>query len=117
MIVTPVETEDHWTCLARRGMLLSETESIEFWRLAPGDQMSFGQAHGVDEMIILLTGQLRFDGKVLKAGSVIMVPDGATNALSAMVHSTLISARALPDRIAQRLPPRIPELPVHERVF
>lgn len=31
MIISIIDPDDYWSCLIRRGMLHSETESVEHW--------------------------------------------------------------------------------------
>lgn len=115
MIVTRVDPDDTWSCLVRRGMLHSETESVEHHRLGAGERLSFDAPHGVDELVVVLSGEVDVDGGTAGPGSVVLVPEGAGGELTARVPTAVLSVRGLAARVTAALPPRVPELPVAER--
>lgn len=117
MILTSVPVGAQWTCLARRGMLMSETEAIEYHVLDQGAGLAFVPQHGVDEAIVLLAGNATLAGQKLETGQLALVPQGTAAHLTMTRSGTLLSIRILPDRIARQLPPRIPELPVDDRTI
>jgi hypothetical protein len=117
MIITRIDTHDSWVCLARRGMLMSETESIEYCELSAGEAIAFVPTHGVDEMVIVLEGHASVAGNELMAGTVALIPWGFEGSLCASINTRLIYARVLPEAVSSRLPPRIPELPENERAI
>lgn len=115
MIVTRVDPDDTWTCLVRRGMLHSETESVEHHRLRAGERLCFDAPHGVDELVVVLSGEVELEGGAAGPGSVVLVPEGVGGDLTARSPAALLSVRGLAARVTAALPPRVPELPVTER--
>ena len=115
MIVTRVDQDDHWTCLVRRGMLHSETESIEHWSLAPGQELAPVPGSGVDEAFVVLSGRMAGDGGEAGPGGLLLVPDGSVVSWTAVEPTALLSVRVHPEALSRRLPPRVPQVPPHER--
>lgn len=116
MIITAPSPDDYWTCLVRRGMLHSETESIEHWTLVPEQTLSLGR-YGVHETFVILSGETVFEGVKLLQGSVLVAEANEPGQLKAVVETTLVSIRTYPEKITQMLPQRIPELPESDRAI
>jgi quercetin dioxygenase-like cupin family protein len=114
--VTAGGTRAAWQCLIRRGMLHSECESVEYWRLPPGGVLPVHAEHGVEEAILVLDGEavLRAgDGAQLCAGrgAVLLVPHGITGTVHATSSGArLVTVRGLAESVCRALPPRVPEL-------
>jgi len=115
MIITPIDEMEAWTCLARRGMLFSETESVDFWRFEVGDGIEFGACHGIDELIVVLAGSIEIAGRTLDAGMLAFISDGTDATLKAHKRAEILTVRVVPDQLTMLMPPRIPELPKYER--
>ncbi|WP_406011021.1 cupin domain-containing protein [Streptomyces sp. NBC_00637] len=114
---TAVDTaaEADWTCLVRRGMLHSECEAVEHWRLAPGAVLAATPRHGVEEAVLVLEGELGVSAASgehsLGAGQLVLFPHGCAARLTAGSDPVrLISVRTLAAAVTDRLPPRVPEL-------
>lgn len=111
MIVTTVNADD-WTCLARRGMLFAECESVDWWRVSEEDELRISAAHAVEEAVIVLDGavtaQAGDETLSLRAGQVLLLPDRTDAVLSG--EATVLTVRAMPSAVSSALPPRIPEL-------
>ncbi|MGA5285380.1 cupin domain-containing protein [Streptomyces griseoincarnatus] len=104
-----------WTCLVRRGMLHSECEAVEHWRLPPGGVLASTPQHGVEEAVLVLNGELQLTTesaeRVLRAGQLALLPHGAQARLTAEGAQTrLLVLRTLTASVTGRLPSRIPEL-------
>lgn len=117
MIITPVIFDDTWTCLIRRGMLFSETESIEYFNLYESEVLNFSDTHGVDEILLVLGGEVLHAGISQKSGTAIFVPDGTKGSIFAVQNSIILSIRGYSARVADCLPSRIPEIPESERAI
>ncbi|MDD7835614.1 MULTISPECIES: hypothetical protein [Paenarthrobacter] len=116
MIIKTPDTEDYWSCLIRRGMLHSETETIEHWALAPQQSLTLGN-QGVHEAVIILSGHADVEGRKLETGSVLLAPAQQHATLRAETETILLSVRTYPESVTRNLPPRIPELPESERAI
>ncbi|MFF2300498.1 hypothetical protein [Arthrobacter sp. NPDC058127] len=116
MIISTIDTDDYWSCLIRRGMLHSETEAIEHWTLAPGQELRLG-THGVHEALLLLSGTATFSGETLAAGSLLLAPALQLATLTATTTTQVLSIRTYPGHVTRVLPARIPELPEAERAI
>ncbi|MFD4573908.1 hypothetical protein ACFWNK_23090 [Streptomyces sp. NPDC058417] len=104
-----------WTCLVRRGMLHSECESVEHWRLAPAAPLEATPRHGVEEAVLVLDGTLDLatasGERTLGAGALALLPHGGTARLTAGPRGArIVTVRALAAPVTDRLPPRVPEL-------
>lgn len=104
-----------WQCLVRRGMLHSECEAVEHWTLPAGARLQLNPAHGVEEALLVLDGELlisRAGGRTtVGAGQLALVPHGSEGDLRAGDRpARLITVRTLAAAVTDRLPPRIPEL-------
>ncbi|WFE57282.1 cupin domain-containing protein [Micromonospora sp. WMMD712] len=114
--VTAGDTQAGWQCLIRRGMLHSECESVEYWRLRPDAVLPVHAEHGVEEAILVLDGAavLRVDdGTALRAGrgAVLLVPHGTAGTVQAASSGArLVTVRVLAASVCRALPPRVPEL-------
>lgn len=112
-------TDDNsWRCLARRGMLHSECEAVDYVRLPPGATRDGRGREGVETVWFVLSGQGRFvDGAdrscTLRASDLLFWSGG--NRGSVHNDSTgqleLLSLTVLPASVAGRLPARIPVAP------
>lgn len=96
---------------------MSETESIEYWSLEAEELLNFSPFHGVDEMVIVLSGRATLSGRDIVEGCVALVPRDTEATLRARDQTKLVCIRVLPDAVAARLPTRIPELPIDERTI
>ncbi|MEV6723953.1 hypothetical protein AB0M94_23800 [Streptomyces xanthochromogenes] len=106
-----------WQSLIRRGMLHSECEGVEYWDLRPGTRLEVRADHGVEEAVLVISGQLAlFENElrsaVADAGDLLLIPHGVDGELRTGDHpATAVMVRGLPAAVASRLPRRIPELP------
>ncbi|MFC4335408.1 hypothetical protein [Salininema proteolyticum] len=116
MIITRADSGDDWTCLIRRGMLHSDTESVEHWNLAAGRTLDLAGL-GVDETLIVLTGACTLDGRSMGPGSAAFAAERTGGLLTAEEPSTVLSVRTYAARASKALPPRVPELPENERAL
>lgn len=111
MIVTTVNSAD-WTCLARRGMLFAECESVDWWHLSEKDVLRVSAAHAVEEAVIVLDGtvtaQVGDETFSLRSGQVLLLPHRTDAVLSG--EATVLTVRVMPSAVSSALPPRIPEL-------
>ncbi|MCL6670494.1 cupin domain-containing protein [Streptomyces panaciradicis] len=104
-----------WQCLVRRGMLHSECEAVEQWTLPAGARLQLNPAHGVEEALLVLDGELlvsRAEGTTtVGAGQLALVPHGIEGDLRAGDRpARVITVRTLAAVVTDRLPPRVPEL-------
>ncbi|MFJ9025849.1 hypothetical protein ACIRPU_38645 [Streptomyces sp. NPDC102259] len=104
-----------WTCLVRRGMLHSECESVEHWRLAPAAVLAATPRHGVEEAVLVLEGELTLSTASgehsVRAGQLALLPHSCAAHLTAGPDAVrLITVRTLAAAVTDRLPPRVPEL-------
>lgn len=116
MIIKAVDPEDYWSCLIRRGMLHSETESVEHWTLAPAQELHLGN-HGVHEAVIVLSGTADYRGQTITAGAVLLAPAPEPGTLTATIGTEVLSIRTYPEHVTNLLPARVPELPEAERAI
>ncbi|MBW4722183.1 cupin domain-containing protein [Saccharothrix obliqua] len=106
--------DDHaWRCLARRGMLHSECEAVDYLRLPPGATRDGRGRDGVDVVWFVLSGQGRFsDGNrsvELNPGDLLLSTGGSRGKLhSAAAPLELLSLTVLPTAVTERLPARVP---------
>ncbi|MER7081672.1 Cupin domain-containing protein [Saccharopolyspora kobensis] len=107
-----------WRCLARRGMLHSECEAIDYLRLPPGAARDGRGRDGVETAWFVLSGHGRFvDGAdrstALRPGDLLFAAGGARGS----VHNDspgeleLLSLTVLPTAVTDRLPARVPVAP------
>ncbi|WP_204474162.1 hypothetical protein [Actinomyces naeslundii] len=118
MIITEVNPHESWVCLARRGMLFSETESIELFRLNEGDRFSFSHDSGVDELLLVLHGKLKLYSTPVRRNGVILISDKEEGYITALDDNTIVlSVTGYALRITSQLPKRIPELDSENRTL
>ena len=114
MIITEVNPHESWVCLARRGMLFSETESIEFFRLNEGDRFSFSH----DELLLVLHGKLKLSSTPVRRNGVILISDKEEGHMTALDDNTIVlSVTGYALRITSQLPKRVPELDSENRTL
>jgi quercetin dioxygenase-like cupin family protein len=105
-----------WRCLARRGMLFSEIEGFETLRIPPGGSTSARPHHYSEEVWFVVSGAAagEADGEelTLTEGDALLVPLGSTCSLRNIGEADLelITLEFLPGEVADRLPPRAPQL-------
>jgi mannose-6-phosphate isomerase-like protein (cupin superfamily) len=104
-----------WRCLARRGMLHSECEAVDYVRLPPGTTRNGRGREGVEAAWFVLGGRGRFlDGEdrslPLRQGDLLLSSGG--NRGSVHNDSTgeleLLALAVLPAAVTGRLPARVP---------
>lgn len=109
-----------WRCLARRGMLHSETESFDQLRLAAGAELAHTADSGVEQALYVVAGA----GEVVEGrgtrpvaeGTLLLAPAGSPLTVRAGRDGLeLIAVRTLPARVSARLPRRVPDLPEPQR--
>lgn len=111
-MIVHVDNGADYICLARRGMLHSETEAVDLLRLAPGERLDGRGREGVAEAWSVMRGEGRLaSGEHVSAGSVILRPAGSREALTASSNIRMLILAVLPDELARSLPPRSPEYP------
>ncbi|MGW5052711.1 cupin domain-containing protein [Actinokineospora sp. NPDC004072] len=104
-----------WRCLARRGMLHSECEAVDYVRLPPGSVRDGRGRAGVEAVWFVLSGEGRFhDGAdhsvPVRAGDLVLWTGGRGGS----VHSgsggplELVALAVLPAAVTDRLPARCP---------
>jgi len=105
-----------WRCLARRGMVFSEIEGFEALRLPPGGSTSVRTHHYSEEVWFVVSGRATArageEDLVLSDGDALLVPLGSTCSVSndGEEDLELITLEFLPSEVADRLPPRAPQL-------
>lgn len=117
-------------CLARRGMLHSECEAVDYVRLGPGTQYALAGRDGAQSVWITLGGEgavsneksalndnsvldgSAFDEEsALTGGAVLLAPDDGPVVIRAGASGMeLLCVRVLSESAARRLPPRRPEV-------
>jgi mannose-6-phosphate isomerase-like protein (cupin superfamily) len=104
-----------WRCLARRGMLHSECEAVDYLRLPPGATRDGRGREGVEAAWFVLSGEGRFfDGEdrsvPLRPGDLVLWSGGTGGSLHSGSTSPLelLSFAVLPAAVTDRLPARIP---------
>ncbi|MER7702191.1 hypothetical protein ABTX81_04710 [Kitasatospora sp. NPDC097605] len=104
-----------WSCLARRGMLHSETETFDLWRLPPGEQLAHEVRDGVEEALFVLSGTGTAtrgpDELPLAEGSLLLARHDSEVMVTAGPEGLrLLSTRVLPRALSSALPARVPQL-------
>ncbi|MED7948276.1 hypothetical protein [Streptomyces sp. BE303] len=107
--------ERTWSCLARRGMLHSETETVDLWRLPPGDTLLHEPHDGVEEALFVVAGTGTathgLDELPVTEGTLLLARHESEITVTAGPDGLrLLSTRVLPQRLSAALPPRIPQL-------
>ena len=108
--------EIRWRSLARRGMLHSECESIDYVRLSPGTGFALRGREGTESAWFILagSGRLRERGsdsreRSLGTGELVLLPDGAEVRLTSGDDGLeLLWLAVMPRSISQSLPMRRP---------
>ncbi|MEU8080913.1 hypothetical protein AB0B31_36340 [Catellatospora citrea] len=101
-----------WTCLARRGMLHSDTEAVDHLRLRPGGRLDGRGRDGVAEAWFLLSGRARLPGgRSVGAGDLVLRPPGTVDELVAVEETQLLVLAVMPAEVSAVLPARRPEMP------
>ncbi len=109
-MIVQVDRGAGYTCLARRGMLYSETEGVDLLRLAPGERIDGRGREGLAEAWFVVRGEGRLDSAgPVSAGSLILRPAGTREALTASSELRILIVAVLPDELAGTLPARTPE--------
>jgi mannose-6-phosphate isomerase-like protein (cupin superfamily) len=104
-----------WRCLARRGMLHSECEAIDYVRLPPGATRDGRGREGVEAAWFVLNGQGRFvDGAgrsvPLRPGDLLLSSGGTHGSVhnDSTGELELLSFAVLPAAVTGQLPARVP---------
>ncbi|GAA1938576.1 hypothetical protein [Kitasatospora viridis] len=113
-------------CLARRGMLHSETEAVDYVRLSPGACYDLVGRDGVEAAWYVLRGPVALtqgaagdgqpDGheRMLTTGDLVLAPHAAQLRLhGGPLGAELLCLTVLPRASSDRLPPRRPDLGEH----
>ena len=107
-----------WGCLARRGMLHSECEAIDYLELAPRAVVTAGGRSGTEEAWYVLDGRAQFDSETSECqlagrGDLVLAPAGTPSAVrnpSADTSAALLLIAVLPPAVTDRLPRRRPAI-------
>ncbi|GAA2677440.1 MULTISPECIES: hypothetical protein [Actinosynnema] len=107
-----------WRCLARRGMLHSETEAVDHLRAAPRRQVVHHADDVVEEALYVVSGSAELSEgaatEQLRPGHVVLLgPDTTAQITAGPSGVELVSVRTMPARVSALLPPRVPELLDH----
>lgn len=113
--------ESMWRCLARRGMVYSECETFEHVALAPGVLSGYDDP-GTEHAIYVVTGsgalQLGEGSPQLRQHDVVLLSDSSCAVVEAgPAGIEFLALDVLSARSIASLPPRLPELPPHERAI
>ena len=104
----------YWSCLARRGMLHSECQAVNYVRLSPWSQYA-AAGDGIEDVWYVIAGHLNFSDpsgtRSVRAGDLLLIPAGeavSAHALAGPVE--LLIMQLLPRELQRRLPSRSPEI-------
>ncbi len=106
-----------WGCLARRGMLHSECEAVDYLELSPRAVVTMDGRTGAEEAWYVLDGCAEFSDPTtgvyadVAAGHLALRPAGASPILRNASSDTplrLLLVVVLPRAVSDRLPPRSP---------
>ncbi|OJH40660.1 cupin domain-containing protein [Cystobacter ferrugineus] len=108
--------EIHWRCLARRGMLHSECEALDYVRLAPGTEFALRGREGTESAWFVIAGAGRLLApdsepaeRPIGAGDLVLLPAGADARItSGSAGLELLWLAVMPHAITQSLPMRRP---------
>ncbi|KFA94100.1 cupin domain-containing protein [Archangium violaceum] len=108
--------EIRWRSLARRGMLHSECDSVDYVRLSPGTEFALRGREGTESTWFVLAGSglLREQGseageRTLDAGELVLLPTGADARITSGADGLeLLWLVVMPRSISQSLPMRRP---------
>lgn len=112
------QTAVRWACLARRGMLYSECEAIDYLELGEGAVVTMAGRHGIEEAWYVLDGDVEFGADAspsrhVARGDLVLRPtDTAATVrnLSSERQARLLLISVTPSVVTDRLPPRRPAL-------
>ena len=116
---TPSEEAVRWSCLARRGMLYSECEAVDYLELAPQAAVAQPGRSGTDEAWYVLAGHAEFGGPAAKRservgpGSLVLrsgAPSSTVRNPSSDTPLRLLLVAVFPTAVTDRLPARRPSL-------
>lgn len=108
-----------WSCLARRGMLHSECEAIDYLELAPQATLTSRGRSGTAEAWYVLAGQANFNDpttarpKRAGPGSLVLQPGTTASNVHNPCPNTplrLLLIAVMPPAITDRLPQRRPSI-------
>ncbi|BFV56209.1 hypothetical protein KCMC57_up13130 [Kitasatospora sp. CMC57] len=104
-------------CLARRGMLHSETEAVDHVRLSPGACYDLAGRAGTEAAWYVLRGPVALldcpeqPQHLLAEGDLLLAPEGGRVHLhGGPLGAELLCLTVLPDAVSRELPQRKPEL-------
>jgi hypothetical protein len=106
-------------CLARRGMLHSETEAIDYVRLSPGACFDLVGRDGTEAAWYVLRGPVALSQpgnheRLLDRGDLVLAPRGDHLTLhGGPLGAELLCLTVLPRARSEQLPPRRPDLGAH----
>lgn len=114
LTATQSEAAVRWRGLARRGMLYSECEAIDYLELAPHAVVTMRGRSGAEEVWYVLAGRVEFDGQEggpLRAGcgDLVLRPASISSAVrnpSSQTPAGLLLIAAMPTAVTDRLPVR-----------
>jgi hypothetical protein len=105
-----------WRCLARRGMLHSECEVIDHWKLDAGAIFDLNRYNGAEELVLVISGhgvlhQSERPSRDVRARHLVLAPHNTPATLVVgPAGMALLSIRGMPAHISAALPPRVPEV-------
>jgi mannose-6-phosphate isomerase-like protein (cupin superfamily) len=108
-----------WGCLARRGMLYSECEAVDYLEVAPQAAVTSRGRSGTVEAWYVLAGQADFDDSVTERservgpGSLVLRSDASSSTVHNPCSNTplrLLLIAVLPPAVTDRLPQRRPSI-------
>jgi mannose-6-phosphate isomerase-like protein (cupin superfamily) len=118
LAASPLQEAVQWGCLARRGMLYSECEAIDYLELAPQAVVTAGGRSGTEEAWYVLDGRVQFDSETNESrlagrGDLVLLPAGTPSAVrnpSTETSAALLLIAVLPPAVTDRLPRRRPAI-------
>ncbi len=110
------DEEIRWRSLARRGMLHSECDSVDYVRLSPGTEFALRGREGTESAWFALAGSgwllepgSKPAGRPIGSGELVLLPAGAEACLASGDDGLeLLWLAVLPRAISQSLPRRRP---------
>lgn len=113
-------TAVRWACLARRGMLYSECEAIDYVALGEDAVVTMAGRHGIEEAWYVLDGDVEFDpdaspSRRVTRGDLVLRPmDTAATVrnLSSDRQARLLLIAVMPRVVTDRLPRRCPAVEI-----
>ncbi|WP_318199429.1 VOC family protein [Streptomyces sp. SCL15-4] len=109
-----------WRCLARRGMLFSECESVDHVTLEKDSVLHADPEAGTESLWYVVRGDAAFHAghgpaRPVREGHAVLLPAGASGRLVAGSATEVVVVTCVPDAVARRLPARAPSLPAPAR--